>query len=128
MRTNNIEIHFKLPININKPDDNGVIYTEEAIKNACEKASNKPIIAYNEKCNRINIYNLTGGSYPETKWDPSQAQDDRIGGVELWTGILSRCAGRTAATASGKKRRDARDVRHAKGRCSGESVKLPSAA
>jgi hypothetical protein len=55
MRTNNIEIHFKLPININKPDDNGVIYTEEAIKNACEKASNKPIIAYNEKGNRVVI-------------------------------------------------------------------------
>ena len=55
MRCNNIEVTIKIPINSNKPDGNGVIYTEEAIIKTCEKANNLPIITYNEKGEQIPI-------------------------------------------------------------------------
>ena len=34
MRTENIEVTFKIPIPVDKPDLNGVIYSKEAIRNA----------------------------------------------------------------------------------------------
>lgn len=55
MRCTNIELHLKIPINIDKPDGNGVVYTEEVVKNACDKASNQPIITYNEKGEHVVI-------------------------------------------------------------------------
>ena len=37
MRTENIEIELVIPYPINKPDDNGAIYSREAVENAVEK-------------------------------------------------------------------------------------------
>ena len=34
MRTENIKVTFKIPIPVDKPDLNGVIYSKEAIRNA----------------------------------------------------------------------------------------------
>ena len=34
MRTENIEVKITIPIPFNKPDKNGVVYTEEAISKA----------------------------------------------------------------------------------------------
>lgn len=34
MRTENIEVTFKIPIPVDKPDLNGVIYSKQAIRNA----------------------------------------------------------------------------------------------
>lgn len=43
MRTENIKVTFKMPIPVNKPDLNGVIYSKEAIRNAYKNVKNIPI-------------------------------------------------------------------------------------
>lgn len=43
MRTENIKVTFKIPIPIDKPDLNGVIYSREAIKNAYKNVKDIPI-------------------------------------------------------------------------------------
>lgn len=43
MRTENIEVTFKIPIPVDKPDLNGVIYSKEAIRNAYKNIKNIPI-------------------------------------------------------------------------------------
>ena len=43
MRTENIEMTFKIPIPVDKPDLNGVIYSKEAIRNAYNNIKNIPI-------------------------------------------------------------------------------------
>lgn len=48
MKEDYIEIKFKFPVPINKPNKNGVMYTEEAIIKACENAANTPLIRYEE--------------------------------------------------------------------------------
>lgn len=40
MRTENIEVTFKIPIPVDKPDLNGVIYSKEAIRNAYKNVKN----------------------------------------------------------------------------------------
>lgn len=49
MRTENIEVTFKIPIPVDKPDLNGVIYSKEAIRNAYKNVKDIPIeIPYND--------------------------------------------------------------------------------
>lgn len=67
MRCENIKIHMELPININKPDGNGVIYSEEAVKSACEKASNQPIITYNDKGESVVVGMANSIKYEDGK-------------------------------------------------------------
>ena len=43
MRTENIEVTFKIPIPVDKPDLNGVVYSREAIRNAYKNAKDIPI-------------------------------------------------------------------------------------
>lgn len=43
MRTENIEVTFKIPIPVDKPDFNGVIYSKEAIRNAYKNVKDIPI-------------------------------------------------------------------------------------
>lgn len=43
MRTENIEVTFKIPIPVDKPDLNGVIYSKEAIRNAYKNVKDIPI-------------------------------------------------------------------------------------
>lgn len=43
MRTENIEVTFKIPIPVDKPDLNGFIYSKEAIRNAYKNIKNIPI-------------------------------------------------------------------------------------
>ena len=43
MRTENIQVIFKIPIPVNKPNLNGVIYSKEAIRNVCKNVKNIPI-------------------------------------------------------------------------------------
>lgn len=44
MRTENIEVKITIPIPFNKPDKNGVVYTENAISKAVSNLQNLPII------------------------------------------------------------------------------------
>jgi hypothetical protein len=43
MRSENIEVTFKIPILVDKPDLNGVIYSEEAIRNSYKNVKDIPI-------------------------------------------------------------------------------------
>ena len=43
MRTENIKVTFKIPIPVDKPDLNGVIYSKEAIINAYKNVKDIPI-------------------------------------------------------------------------------------
>ena len=48
MRVENIKVSLEIPTPIGTPDENGVVYTEDAIINACKNADNLPIIIYSE--------------------------------------------------------------------------------
>lgn len=43
MRTENINLTMKMPLPVNRPDGNGVIYTKEAFIKAFEDAEGKPL-------------------------------------------------------------------------------------
>ena len=43
MRAENIKVTFKIPIPVDKPDLNGVIYLKETIRNAYKNVKNIPI-------------------------------------------------------------------------------------
>lgn len=43
MRTENIEVTFKIPIPVDKPDLNGFVYSKEAIRNAYKNVKDIPI-------------------------------------------------------------------------------------
>ena len=63
MRLENIEVIFRIKLPVNKPDGNGVIYTEEAIRNAYESAQNRdslPIEFINNKGEFLLIGNTQG--------------------------------------------------------------------
>ena len=49
MRTESIKVIFKIPIPVDKPDLNAVIYSKDAIKNAYKNVKNVPIEIPNDK-------------------------------------------------------------------------------
>lgn len=55
MRCNDIQVILKIPVPIDKPDGNGVMYKEDAIKKACDKANGCPITRYDDNGNEIPI-------------------------------------------------------------------------
>ena len=90
MNTNNIEIKISIPFPLNKPDNNGNIYTETAIKNALKEFKSVPLVVEKGKSfecygviNTLNGYEQTdkeitahfsgiifnGGTSEYAKWD-----------------------------------------------------------
>ena len=61
MNTNNIEVKISIPFPLNKPDNNGNIYTEDAIKNALKEFKLAPLVLENKEsfecCGVINTLN-----------------------------------------------------------------------
>ena len=55
MRSENIEVAFKIPIPVNEPDLNGIIYSKEAIRNAYKNINNIPIEIPNNDGERFPI-------------------------------------------------------------------------
>lgn len=55
MRTENIEVTFKIPIPVDKPDLNGVVYSKEAIRNAYKNVKDIPIEMPNDSGQFIPI-------------------------------------------------------------------------
>lgn len=55
MRSKNIDVTLTIPVPINEPDENGNIYTEEAIKEACISAINCPLIQFDNEGNEVPI-------------------------------------------------------------------------
>ena len=43
MRTRLIKVSMEIPLPVDKPDENGLIYTKEALENAAKDAVDKPI-------------------------------------------------------------------------------------
>lgn len=61
MRTENIEVKFTIPIPIDKPDLNGVIYTKEAIEKAINNfPTNLPIMYMDNEETDGKIIGFTG--------------------------------------------------------------------
>lgn len=46
MRCKNIEMTMMIPFPVNEPDENGVIYTKDAVVSAFKDVAGKPIITY----------------------------------------------------------------------------------
>lgn len=55
MRCKNLSVTFSIQVPVDEPDDNGNIYTEEAIIEACKNASGQPIEQYNEKGESVAV-------------------------------------------------------------------------
>ena len=66
MRTENIEVTFKIPIPVDKPDLNGVIYSKEAIRNAYKNVKNIPI----EMPNNDRSEERRVGKECRSRWSP----------------------------------------------------------
>ena len=47
MRTENIKVTFEIPLPINKPDENGVIYTKKSWEEAVKNVAGQPICITN---------------------------------------------------------------------------------
>ena len=55
MRVDRVEVTIKIPVPIDKPDGNGIMYSEEAIKKACEDSKERPIVQFDGKGNEVII-------------------------------------------------------------------------
>lgn len=55
MRQEGIQVTFKIPINFDKPDGNGVIYTREAVEKALESYRKAPILFTTDKVNDVKV-------------------------------------------------------------------------
>ena len=68
MRVENIK--FTIPIPIDRPDGNGVIYTKEAIERAVNNLpTNLPIVYGENECNDAKIIGATIGNSHIVTWD-----------------------------------------------------------
>ena len=69
MRVENAKIKLTIPIPIDKPDANGIIYTEEAVSDALNKLhANLPILFKDNEETDANVIGATGTSHIVT-WD-----------------------------------------------------------
>ena len=55
MRQEGIEVTFKIPVEFEKPDDNGVIYTREAVEKALCTYASRPILVIDDSGNQSII-------------------------------------------------------------------------
>lgn len=70
MRVENTKIKLTIPIPIDKPDLNGVVYTEEAIENALKHLkTNIPILYKENEESEAKVIGTTTGTYRVTTWD-----------------------------------------------------------
>ena len=70
MRTENIEVKITIPIPFNKPDKNGVVYTENAISKAVSNLQNLPIIYRdNENETEGKVIGVMSKSVYIEEWD-----------------------------------------------------------
>ena len=87
MRVENTKIKLTIPIPIDKPDCNGVVYTEKAIENAVNSLrTNLPIVYKDNETNEKVIGTTTGTSHIVT-WDSeNQVCKVTIDGIVLYSG------------------------------------------
>ena len=87
MRVENTTVKLTIPIPINKPDCNGITYTEEAVENAVNNLrTNLPIIYRDNECDAKVIGATTGNSHIAT-WDfENQVCKVTLDGVVFYSG------------------------------------------
>lgn len=87
MRTENSKVKITLNLPINKPDCNGIVYTEEALKQAVDKLRTKLSIVYVDDENNRKCIGTTTGDTHIVDWD-SENQVCRltVDGVVFYAG------------------------------------------
>ena len=69
MRVKNTKIKLTIPIPINEPDNNGVVYTKEAIEKAINNMNSHLPILYKDNETDEKVIGMTGESHTAF-WDP----------------------------------------------------------
>jgi len=88
MRVENTKVKFTIPIPIDKPDANGIIYTEEAVENAVNNLNKHLPIVYKKSAetDEVVIGSTTGDSHIVT-WDSeNQVCKLTVDGVIFYSG------------------------------------------
>lgn len=87
MRVENAKVKLTIPIPIDKPDNNGVMYTKEAIENAVNNLrTNIPIVYGDGEADKKVIGVTTGNSHIVT-WDSeNQVCKITVDGVVFYSG------------------------------------------
>ena len=87
MRVKNTKVKFTIPIPINKPDANGIVYTENAIKDALNNfRPHLPIVYKGDMESDEMVIGATGASNVAT-WDfENQICNVEIDGVIFYSG------------------------------------------
>lgn len=88
MRVENTKIKLTIPIPVNRPDHNGVIYTEEAIENALYNLpTNLPILYKEDEETYAKVIGTTTGTSHIVYWDyENQICKVTVDGVVFYSG------------------------------------------
>jgi hypothetical protein len=87
MRVENTKVKFTIPIPVDKPDCNGVIYTEEAVENALNNLqTNLPIVYKDNECDAKVIGATTGSSHIVTFDSDNQVCKLTVDGIVFYSG------------------------------------------
>ena len=87
MRVENTKVKLTIPIPIDKPDANGIIYTEEAVEKAVNNFGKYlPILYKDNECDE-KVIGATTGNSPIVSWDSDhQVCRLTIDGVLFYSG------------------------------------------
>lgn len=87
MRTENMNVKLTIPIQIEKPDKNGNVYTKEAIENAFNNLHTNLPIFYRDNENEEKVIGVTTGTSHIVTWDfENQVCKVTIDGVVFYGG------------------------------------------
>ena len=78
MRTDNINITMKMPLPVNNPDRNGVMYSKEAFKKAFEDVNGRPLEVLLNDGNRTPIGVIQDITYVEDEFGDYALVNGRI--------------------------------------------------
>lgn len=78
MRTDNINITMKMPLPVNNPDRNGVMYSKEALQKAFKDANGKPLEVLLNNGSRAVIGAIQDIAYVEDEFGDYALVDARI--------------------------------------------------
>ena len=87
MRVENVKVKITIPIPIDKPDANGIVYTEEAVENAINNLpSNLPILFKEDAGSEEKVIGATG-TQCIVSWDfENQVCKLTIEGIVFYSG------------------------------------------
>lgn len=89
MRVENTKVKFTIPIPIDKPDCNGVVYTKEAVENAVNNLNTSLPIMYMDNEKEIDgmVIGTTTGTSHIVSWDDeNQVCKITVDGVVFYSG------------------------------------------